>query len=50
MREREHARGGAEREEERQSCAVSTEPSAGLDPMNHVIMTEAEIKSQRLTD
>ena len=35
--------GGAERERERenlkQACAVSTEPDAGLEPMNSEIMT-----------
>ena len=47
MRERKRAsRGGAEREREREGdripsrfLTVSTEPKAGLEPMNHEIMT-----------
>ena len=43
------SRGGAEREEDTESeagsrlWAVSTEPNTGLEPMNHEIMTWAEI-------
>ena len=29
-------------------CTVSTEPTVGLEPTNHEIMTSAEIKSQTL--
>ena len=43
------SRGGAEREEDRESKAGSrlgadsTEPDVGLEPMNHEIMTLAEV-------
>ena len=43
------SRGGAERGGDRipsKLCAASTEPDAGLEFVNHEIMTEAEIKSQ----
>ena len=49
--EREKEReGGVERERGRERIsnrlhAVSTEPYVGLDPMNHEIMTQAEINS-----
>ena len=39
----------AEREGKRENpCADSTEPDAGLDPVNHEIMTRAEVKGQTL--
>ena len=34
-----------EREEERKSQDDGMQPDAGLDPMNHEIMTQEEIKS-----
>ena len=49
----EEGRRGAEGDGERESqagSAVSTEPDVGLGPMNHEIMTWAEIKSLRLID
>ena len=54
MFERERKRGGGgQRVGDRESQAgsfltVSTEPNAGLEPTNHKIMTQAEIKSQTL--
>ena len=47
------SRGGAQREEERERVpsrirTVSAEPDAGLELMNHAIMTSAKIKSQTL--
>ena len=44
-KEKEHERGGAEREGDTESeadsrlCAVSTEPNVGLEPMDREIMT-----------
>ena len=54
LREREHTRGGAEKERDTESetgsrlWAVSTEPDVGLELTNHKIMTWA--KAGRLTD
>ena len=45
------SRGGAEKETEKISsrlCTVSAEPSMGLEPTNHEIMSWAKTKSQIL--